>query len=81
MEPEEFSKLIGKVLRDPKKLYIISLVLIVLFPPIDRIPGSKVWFDGWHFISKLGGYYHVNMPYIMIEFALVTFAFFLVRKK
>lgn len=81
MEPEEFGKLVGRVLRDPKKLYILSLVLIVLFPPINRVPSTRAFFEGWHFISKLGGIYHINMSYIAIEFAIVTIAFLLFRKK
>ena len=81
MSPEKFGKLIGMVIYDPKKLYILSLFLIVLFPPINRVPSTRAFFEGWHFISKLGGIYHINMSYIAIEFAIVTIAFLIFRKR
>ena len=82
MEPEEFGKLIGNIFKDPRKLYLISLILIVIFPPIDRVPSAtRSFFEGWNFISKLGGIYHINLTYIGIEFAIVTVAFFLFKKK
>ena len=81
MEAEKTGKLVGKIIRDPKKLYIISLVLIFLFPPINRVPSEKSFFVGWDFITKLGGIYHINVTYILIEFAIVSIAYFLFRKK
>ena len=80
MEPEEFGKLVKKILGDPKKLYAIALVLIVLFPPVNFAPGS-VMFKGWFFISKLGGYYVINTTYLIIEFFLITVIYYLFRKK
>tara|TARA_X000000950_G_scaffold261821_1_gene332426 strand:+ start:59 stop:205 length:147 start_codon:yes stop_codon:yes gene_type:complete len=47
MEPEEFGKLVKKIISDPKKLYAISLVLIILFPPLTlslAFHNSKVGF-------------------------------------
>ena len=82
MEPEEFGKIIGKLLKDTKKLYIISLVIIFLFPPINRVPRPNMnFFEGWHFITKLGGVYHINLTYIIIEFVIVTVIYFVLKKK
>jgi len=79
MEPEEFGKLVKKILGDPKKLYAIALVLIVLFPPVNFAP--EVMFKGWFFISKLGDYYVINTTYLIIEFILITVIYYLFRKK
>tara|TARA_Y100000768_G_C23761050_1_gene578599 strand:- start:350 stop:595 length:246 start_codon:yes stop_codon:yes gene_type:complete len=81
MEAEKFGKFIGSIIHDPRKLYLISLVLIILFPPINRVPSTRAFFEGWNFITKLGGIYHINITYISIEFAIVTVAFLLFRKK
>lgn len=80
MEPEEFGKLVKKIISDPKKLYAISLVLIILFPPINFVT-SISQFKGWFFITKLGGFFHINIQYLIIEVALVTVLYYLFRKK
>jgi len=80
MEPEEFGKLVKKIISDPKKLYAISLVTIVLFPPINFVTSIQQ-FKGWFFITKLGGRYHINITYLIIEIALVTVLYYLFRKK
>jgi hypothetical protein len=80
MEPEEFVKLVKKIISDPKKLYAISLVLIILFPPINFVTRISQ-FKGWFFITKLGGFYHINIQYLIIEVALVKVLYYLFRKK
>ena len=37
MEPEEFGKLVKKILSDPKKVYVIALIGIVIFPPTEML--------------------------------------------
>ena len=83
MEPEEFGKLVKKIISDPKKLYSIGLILIVLFPPINRqmVYSDGNSFRGWGFITDLGGRYHINITYLIIEFVLITVLYYLFRKK
>ena len=83
MEPEEFGKLVRKIISDPKKLYSIGLILIVLFPPINKVYtySERISFKGWGFITDLGGRYHINIIYLIIEFILITVLYYLFRKK
>ena len=69
----------------PFALYFISIILIVLFPPMNRNFGLNPGrFDGWDFIYYLGNGFEINVIYILLEIGIVTlvyFAYFLSNKK
>ena len=76
-------KNIKKILKDPRTYYVIALLAIFLYPPInDTWPsGKQSEFIGWYFISLLVGDYKINIPYIAIEFFIVSVIYFIYRKK
>ena len=79
---DKIFRFIKKIPREPKKVYAVALILIVLFPPIDRVRSSGVHrFQGWDFITALGGRYQININYLIIEFVLITIIYYLFRKK
>ena len=79
---DEIFRFIKKIPREPKKVYAVALILIVLFPPIDRVVSSEnIRFKGWDFITALGGRYHININYLIIEFVLITIIYYLFRNK
>ena len=74
-------KFAKKILSEPKKVYALALVLIVLFPPMDRVyQGVVQEFMGWNFITGLESRYQINVTYLLIELFLATILFFLFRK-
>jgi len=77
MEPEELGKSVKKIIGNPKKLYAIALVLIVLFPPIATRDGRP---KGWSFITDLEPY-RIDTTYLIIEFVVITVIYYLFRKK
>ena len=86
MEPvnnveEKLGRFVKNIISDPKKLYAIGLILIVLFPPINKVMSRSTRFEGWEFITNLGGRYHINIAYLIIEFVLITVIYYLFRKK
>ena len=87
MEPannfaEKLGKLVKIITSDPRKLYAVGLILIVLFPPINRVVSSEnIRFQGWDFITSLGGRYQINITYLIIEFVLITVVYYLFKKK
>jgi hypothetical protein len=72
-------------------IYVIILILIFLFPPVNRhtyFMGPKVSFEGWTFISDVGvGTFRdnleINVTYLLIEIGLSTmiYLFFLYSQK
>ena len=73
---------IKKMLSEPKKIYALALILIVLFPPMDRVyEGVVQEFKGWNFITGLESRYQINLTYLLIELFLATILFFLFRNK
>ena len=79
---DEIFRFIKKIPREPKKIYAVALILIVLFPPIDRVISSEnIRFKGWDFITALGGRYQININYLIIEFVLITVIYYLFRNK
>ncbi len=78
---DEIFRFIKKIPREPKKVYAVALILIVLFPPIDRVFSSGTRFQGWDFITALGGRYQINITYLIIEFVLITVIYYLFRNK
>lgn len=79
---DEIFRFIKKIPREPKKIYAAALILIVLFPPMDRVyEGVVQEFKGWNFITGLESRYQINMVYLLIEILLATILFFLFRNK
>jgi len=79
MEPEEFGKLVKKILSDPKKVYVIALIGVVIFPPTES--ASTGYDRGWQFITAIGGNLQINTTYLIIEFVIITVIYYLFRKK
>ena len=73
---DEIFRFIKKIPREPKKIYAVALILMVLFPPMATHDGRQ---RGWGFIFDLE--YRINTTYMIIEFALATILFFLFRNK
>ena len=69
------------VLEKTKEIYVLSLIMIVLFPPFIRVRTNIEVFEGWKFISNLEGIKQIKISYLLIELALVTVVFLLFRKK
>ena len=68
-----------------KKVYVLGLVLICLFPPLSRyyttVSGVKAdSFQGLMFISELGGTTQIKPFYLFIEIALITIIYLLFKK-
>ena len=71
-----------KILKDPRTYYVIALLGIIFFPPINETYAMTYSdFLGWYFISLLGGDYKINIPYIAIELFIVSVIYFIYRKK
>jgi len=68
-------------LKKTKEIYVLSLIMIVLFPPLVRVRTNIEVFEGWKFISNLEGIKQIKISYLLIELALVTVVFLLFRKK
>ena len=82
-------KNIKKILKDPRTYYVIALLAIFLYPPMSEFYLSgRNEFVGWYFIEMLDPSYHVagrswriNIPYIAIEFFIISVIYFIYRKK
>ena len=75
-------KNIKKILKDPRTYYVIALLGIFLFPPINDTYGTTYSdFIGWYFISTLGGDLKINFPFMAVEFFIVSVIYFIYRKK
>ena len=70
-----------KGLEKTKEIYVLTLILIILFPPMASFRTNIEVFEGWKFISYLGGIKQIKISYLLIELALVTVVFLLFRKK
>jgi hypothetical protein len=66
-------KIVGFI-KKPFGIYLTSIILIVMFPPIEN-SYSKTFF-GWGFITDLGSYIRINMIYFLSEIGIVTLVFF-----
>ena len=64
-------------IKTPFGIYLIFIVLIILFPPIDEYLAPKdIPFLGWKFITALGGDYKINVVYFLGEIGIVTLVYF-----
>ena len=59
-------------------IYLIFIILIILFPPIDWDKGGPMHIDfiGWHFITWLGNNYKINVAYFLCEIGIVSLVYF-----
>ena len=64
---------IAGFIKTPFGIYLTSIILIVMFPPIETINNTVV---GWGFITDLGGNIRINMIYFLSEIGIVTLVFF-----
>ena len=69
------------VLEKTKEIYVLSLIMIILFPPMASFRTNREVFEGWKFISNLTLTFQIKIPYLLIEVAFVTVVFLLFRKK
>jgi len=66
------------------KVFVVSIILIILYPPIDHYKmnynnfGTRIktaYFDGWDFIWNFGDYgswgREINITYLIIEIVIV----------
>ena len=78
IEDKDFVDKVFDFVKNPFKLYLIFIILIVLFPPMNtnfgRNPGR---FDGWDFIYWLGNGYEINVIYLLLEVGIVTLVYFI----
>jgi hypothetical protein len=64
-------------IKTPFGVYLIFIILIILFPPIDwHLDPKEILFLGWEFITKLGGDYKINVVYFLGEIGIVTLVYF-----
>jgi hypothetical protein len=64
-------------MKNPFGIYLIFIILIILFPPMDWHQHSKIVFDGWSFIADLGGSIKINVIYFLGEIGIVTLVYFI----
>jgi hypothetical protein len=64
-------------IKTPFGIYLTLIVLIILFPPMDWHQSSKIVFDGWSFITDLGGSVKINVIYFLGEIGVVTLVYFI----
>ena len=58
-------------------IYVIFIILIILFPPIDTLNiYNKPYFVGWSFITDLGGDWKINVVYFLGEIGIVSLVYF-----
>ena len=66
---------------DHKKIsfgvYLGFVILIILFPPIDfHYSSGRIRFEGWYFITDLGGDWKINIVYFLAEIGIVSLVYF-----
>ena len=59
-------------------IYLIFIILIILFPPIDDwdCGPKRVDFIGWYFITLLGNNFKINVVYFLGEIGIVSLVYF-----
>ena len=72
-EDKDFLGRIAGFIKTPFGIYLTSIILIVMFPPIETVNNT---FVGWGFITDLGGNIRINMIYFLSEIGIVTLVFF-----
>jgi len=58
-------------------IYLIFIILIILFPPIDwHRNATRIEFEGWYFITALGGDWKISVVYFLGEIGIVSLVYF-----
>ena len=58
-------------------IYLIFIILIILFPPIDWHKNRiDIEFLGWYFITWLGDDWEINVVYFLGEIGIVSLVYF-----
>ena len=79
---EKNNKTKKTILSDLRIYYVLALLGIILFPPMNYHESIKfIYFDGWYPISYLGDDMSLNLTYLTIEFIFITIVFLLFYKK
>ena len=64
--------------KTPFGIYLIFIILIILFPPMDYYDSPRFpEFSGWWFITNLGGLSKINVIYFLGEIGIVTLVYFI----
>ena len=66
---------------DLRIYYVIALILILIYPPMNYHEFKSNYFDGWYPISYLGEEFSINITYLAIEFIFITIVFMLFKKR
>ena len=65
-------------IKTPFGVYLIFIILIILFPPINwHLSSQRIDFLGWNFITALGGEDKINVVYFLGEVGIVTLVYFM----
>ena len=72
-----------KILTDPRTYYVIALLVIFFFPPLIDTYANQDKFVGWYFVSRLIEIddWQIHIPYMVVEFIIVSVIYFIYRKK
>ena len=57
-------------------IYLIFIILIILFPPIDWHVSNRIDFVGWLFITNVDYSYKINVVYFLGEVGIVSLIYF-----
>ena len=74
---KEFPDNLIEFIKTPFGIYLILIFLIILFPPTDYHYSHKIDFNGWSFISDLGGNLKINIIYFLCEIGIGTLVYFI----
>ena len=72
-----------KILTDPRTYYVIALLAIFFFPPLIDTYARQDHFVGWYFVSYAIEIddWSIHIPYMVVEFIIVSVIYFIYRKK
>ena len=81
---KEFLDNLIEFIKTPFGIYLILIILIILFPPMNNViqnltnPSKNIIsFYGWDFIYSLGGGLEINVVYVLMEIGIVTLVYFI----
>ena len=77
-EDNDFIDKVFDFVKNPFRFYLIFIILIVLFPPMNtNLGNSPGRFVGWDFIYWLGYGSEINVTYLLLEIGIVTLVYFI----
>jgi hypothetical protein len=78
---DKFFYFLGKLFAFVKTsfgIYLVVIILIILFPPIDwHLSPKNIDFLGWNFITAVRGDEKINVVYFFGEIGIVTLVYFI----